>query len=87
MFTPQSWIKSLSGRLSCVRGRPRALGYVVEAAKPSKHQPRRQMPRIGIKIVHKVDRGQQIIDNPVRYFEAARARAWAQVERDRARLS
>jgi hypothetical protein len=40
------------------------------------------LQRRGIRIVEKVDRGQQIIDDPQGYFDEARARAAEQVERD-----
>lgn len=45
------------------------------------------MPRTGIKIDEKIDRGQQIIDNPSGYFSEAKARARAQAARDQRRLA
>ncbi len=47
-----------------------------------KRKVRRTLPRKGIVIAQKVDRGELILNDPARYFSEARAKAKQQVERD-----
>jgi hypothetical protein len=47
-----------------------------------KRKVRRTLPRRGIVITQKVDRGQQILNDPATYFSQARQKAKQQVERD-----
>jgi len=47
-----------------------------------KRKDRRGLPRRGISITQKVDRGQMILDDPEKYFSEARVKTKQQVERD-----
>jgi hypothetical protein len=52
--------------------------------KVKRAQQHKKQPPTGITVtVTRVDRGQQIIEDPDRYFDEARERAREQVERDR----
>lgn len=55
---------------------------MVRAEEAMKRRQGRVLGRQGIKVIGKVDRGELILEDPNKYFEDARERARAQVERD-----
>jgi hypothetical protein len=78
---------TLSEALARLVARARSTQDDDDSTTPTAFRPARRVTvqRRGIPIVDKVDRGQQILDNPREYFLEARERASQVVARDMAR--